>query len=120
MIIEKDGIEYLIMNKKAIIMRYLGNEENVVIPSKIKRYNVTEIANSAFKNCNIKSIIIPRNVTTMGEDAFRYCNSLTIYCEVSHILDGWDKYWNSSSCIVVWGCKNEDILDKRKNKLFKK
>ncbi|MCQ2973294.1 MAG: leucine-rich repeat domain-containing protein [Bacteroidales bacterium] len=39
-------------------------------------YRLTEIQNNAFKNCNLKSIIIPDNVTKIGSEAFS-CKKLT-------------------------------------------
>ena len=55
------------------LVKYLGTDTEVVIPSR-----VTHIGDSAFKNCtSLTSITIPNSVTSIGEDAFCDCTSLT-------------------------------------------
>ena len=49
--------------------------------------NVTGIADQAFQNSNITSIVIPDSVVAIGEDAFRTCTSLTSL-KLSERLDG--------------------------------
>lgn len=45
--------------------------------------SVTEIGDSAFKNCtSLNSIIVPSSVTQIGRSAFQDCSSLnTVYCK---------------------------------------
>ena len=84
-----------------------GNE--IVIPENLFGFTVTEIGDSAFRNCNsIVSVSIPDSVINIGQYAFRDCNSLTIYCEAASKPSDWNSNWNSS-CPVVWNCKNNDI-----------
>ncbi len=60
----------------AIIKEYFGSKD-VVIPSYIKRWPVTEIASSAFYNdVRIESVIIGDKVKTIGSDAFYRCENL--------------------------------------------
>ena len=67
---------------------------------------VTSIGNSAFWECyKLERIKIPMGVTSIGDRAFEYCYILTIYCEAEGQPSGWDEDWNSSSCPVVWGWK---------------
>ena len=55
-----------------ILVYYYGNDENVVLPSGIKRIN-----NNAFAgNTTLKHISIPDSVTSIGESAFDYCINL--------------------------------------------
>ena len=74
---------------------------NMEIPS-----SVTSIGDHAFYGCTgLTSILIPNSVTSIGEYAFYGCTGLTIYCEALKKPNGWDKYWNSFNCKVVWGYK---------------
>lgn len=58
--------------KDGVLVKYHGNEENVVIPE-----NVMEIGESAFYlNSDIKSVVIPKNVKTIGVSAFCSCYNL--------------------------------------------
>ena len=67
--------------KGVSIIDYTGNDENVVIPKKIKvkgiPYLVKKIGKNAFYDCDsIKSITIPDDVKTIEEKAFYDCDSL--------------------------------------------
>ena len=127
--VEKDDIQYVIIDEEAVVTRYVGTSTNVVIPTTIEingnTYDVTSIGdnafyrcsalsitipdsvtsigNYAFYGCSTASITIPNSVTTVGGRVFESCNSLTIYCEVSEKPSGWDDYWNLSNRPVYWG-----------------
>ena len=59
------------------IARYLGTDENVVIPDKIDGKPVTYIAESAFaNNKKIKSIVLPKEIFSVDSNAFQGCSSL--------------------------------------------
>lgn len=86
-------------SNKCWIQEYVGNDTDIVIPSRIcgkpvvgvagflnnKKITsvkipsgVISIENSAFYRCsNLTSIIIPDSVTSIGEDAFGGCSNLT-------------------------------------------
>ncbi len=140
--IEKDGIQYAIVNEKAVVTRYVGTSTNVEIPTTIeikgKIYDVTSIGERAFESCtglqtvtfepnsklksigksafyncsSLTSITIPSSVTSIGKDAFYSCISLTIYCEVSSKPSGWDDYWNPSDRPVYWGINENNFFEK--------
>ena len=64
------------------ISRYIGAEENVVIPSQIDGKTVSAIGNvtgmtGAFEGCtNITSVVIPEGVVEIQDNAFYGCSSL--------------------------------------------
>lgn len=58
------------------IRGYTGDSTEVVVPSEVDGYKVTEIGSSAFKESNITSITIPEGVTEIGYEAFFGCSSL--------------------------------------------
>ncbi|MBR4757704.1 MAG: leucine-rich repeat protein [Bacteroidaceae bacterium] len=66
---ESDGIFDIV---DCVLVDYLGDEENVVIPDGIE-----EIASGAFSGTAIKSVTIPDTVSTIGRDAFFNCPNLT-------------------------------------------
>ena len=58
--------------KDGVLIRYLGKEEHVTIPS-----NVIHIGSGAFWDCkSLVSVVIPNQVKTIGGDAFYYCTKL--------------------------------------------
>lgn len=64
-------------DNKAIITRYTGADNIVVIPSEIDGYEVKEIGGSAFSsNNNLFGVVIPDTVISIGSNAFSNCFSL--------------------------------------------
>ena len=64
-------------NSNAIITKYVGTATDVVIPSKIKTYNVTEINQNVFKgNTSITSVTINENLININANAFYQCTQL--------------------------------------------
>lgn len=86
--LEKDGIYYNASTTEeySLTVTYKSDEfksysGDIIIPDTVivgkKKYAVTAIGSSAFKNCPfLTSINIPTTVRTIGFDAFRGCTSL--------------------------------------------
>lgn len=104
---EKDGIIYVIQNNEAIVTRYVGNDNNVTIPSTLesngKTYEVTSIGKRAFANCNLlTSITLPNNIITIGTGAFFNCTALTtITLESGVTTIGESAFANCTSLIKI-------------------
>lgn len=71
------GFKYSVSGKEAVITGYSGEEKNIVIPATVDGYRVTGIADSAFEDMQIKSVIISDGVTSIGWFAFNGCTELT-------------------------------------------
>ncbi len=73
-----------------IITGYDGSEEDIIIPSSIKGYPVTEIAYGAFMYKSFNSVVIPEGVRIIGSDAFKggRINSIVIPHSVNSIHGG--------------------------------
>lgn len=70
---EKD-YDYDIINEEAVIIDYIGDEQNVIIPATLEGYPVTGIENYAFSEYpSLTSVTIPESVSEIGENAFMYC-----------------------------------------------
>ena len=64
-------------NGTADLLRYIGNDSVVVIPSQIEGYSVTRICDSAFRdNIRITGVTIPAGITEIGAEAFCGCVNL--------------------------------------------
>lgn len=72
-----EGVLYDITNGKASVIGYEGTATRVRIADTYNGAPVTEIYDSAFKNKNIVSVVIPEGVTIIGKAAFADCSSLT-------------------------------------------
>lgn len=57
--------------KRAAIKRYIGRQQDVVVPAQIGEYIVNELKPSAFSNLQIGTVQIPNTVKKLGKDCFR-------------------------------------------------
>ena len=71
--------KYTISNKEVTITEVSTSiSGDIVLPSKLSGYPVTQIGEKAFYDCRkITSITIPDSVTSIGNDAFDNCTGLT-------------------------------------------
>lgn len=61
----------------AILTRYEGEAENIIIPEKVRGLKITVIGEEAFVNeGQLKSIVIPDTVIEIGYGAFMNCDAL--------------------------------------------
>lgn len=112
--IEQNGMQYSVINGKAILHKFIGTDTIVRIPSTIevdnKNYPVTTIETYALERAGSKLeiIYIPENIETIEEKAFEYSHSLVFICEVDSKPNGWDDNWsyNPYGNIIHWGIKN--------------
>ncbi len=98
-VVKQTGITYYIMNGEAIAIDFDESITEVVMPSTVAGYPVTEmraifqgctnltavtlpeglrtIADSSFHNCTkLVSVVIPKGITEIGKAAFGYCYKL--------------------------------------------
>jgi len=69
--------DYIIFDGTVVIIEYLGDNPNVVIPPKIENKQVTEIGGAAFRHFDLlESVIIPNGVTIIEAYAFAGCSLL--------------------------------------------
>jgi|GEM_PF-3181824 len=59
------------------IYKYIGNSEDVVIPSEINGYTITEMDEKIFFRSNVKSVTMPDTVEKIGKWCFAENKSLT-------------------------------------------
>lgn len=69
--------EFKNINGEIVISEYIGNEQNIIIPSETADGKTVErIAKEAFMGTNIENVIIPDTITQIGTAAFMDCTSL--------------------------------------------
>lgn len=98
------------------IKRYTGKSTDVVIPSTIDGYTVTEIYgeawgfDNAFYNCtSIVSITLPETLTTIGAHAFRGCTSLeSIHIPAS--VTSVDNFYDCTSLKTITVDENNTVF----------
>lgn len=73
----EDDYQYVSYAGSAYIQKYLGNDENVEIPSTLNGNTVTTIDDYAFRDSkSLKSVAIPATVTRIDSSAFEGCINL--------------------------------------------
>lgn len=58
------------------VVKYIGDEENVVIPSSVEGSPVVEVEALSFAASKVKSVVIPEGVRRIEEGAFTQCREL--------------------------------------------
>ena len=72
-----DGFFWAKSGQGIVIIKYVGTDTNVVIPTTIANTSISAILSEAFKNCkDIESLYIPKTVTNIGVNAFSGCGAL--------------------------------------------
>ncbi|WP_157832559.1 leucine-rich repeat protein [Geobacillus sp. CAMR5420] len=94
--------EYFVENNEVTIFRYIGTDKDVVIPSTIDGYSVVEIAENAFLNRGIRSVVIPESVKLIGDQAFmgNELTSVVIPGSVTRIGD-WAFFDNDLTSVTI-------------------
>ena len=70
------GFKYIVSGDTATITGYSGEEKQLVIPASVDGYRVVSIADGAFENSDIKSVIISDGISSIGWFAFNGCHAL--------------------------------------------
>ncbi len=73
----------------AVLTRYLGSEDTVVIPGTLGGQRVTAIAAGAFQNCEMSAVILPDTLVTVEEGVFDGCSltTLTLFDNIETVTD---------------------------------
>ena len=87
-------------NGTVSITKYLGNEENVMIPEILDGHEVVAIGSKAFSYCSAATIRIPSSVTEIGKFAFLGCSNL-FYVEIHGDIQNYDGWLNRSITYAV-------------------
>ncbi len=73
--------EYTVLSeteKTCEITKYTGSTADLIIPSQLDGYTVSQIKSYTFIRCaSLKSVILPSSVAKIGDSAFEECISLT-------------------------------------------
>lgn len=77
--VDKNSIGYKVLdNNKCTITSYTGLDSEVILPSSIDGYEVTQIDKNAFQNKNIDILFLPKTIKTVNDNSFINCNIKTI------------------------------------------
>ena len=83
-------------NTGRAILKYLGNDTDVVIPSQLDGVDVSEICDYTFTDCtNLRSVTIPKTVKYITVTTFNVCGTLS-----SIFVDENNQYFSSKDGIL--------------------
>lgn len=75
--IKNGNYEYIVENGSSQLVKYLGSNTSLTIPSSLGGYPVTVIAEKCFNgNKNLQTVSIPSSVKVIGKSAFSLCLNL--------------------------------------------
>ena len=92
------GLVWVSKGNEVTIAGYVGNANELVLPSVINEMTMTSIGDYAFYNCtSLTSIVIPDSVTSIGDRAFYNCTSLTSVTIGNGVTSiGYEAFYNCS------------------------
>ncbi len=97
------GFTYTVTDGYATITGYVGNDTELVIPATVDGYRVTAIADSAFEDSSIKSVIISNGVQSIGWFAFNGCMKLTSVTVPSSVVSiGYSAFGSAGSSLTLY------------------
>lgn len=97
------GFTYTLSDGLATVTGYGGEDTQLVIPASIDGHRVSAIADGAFENSQIKSVIVSDGIETIGWFAFNGCVSLrsvTLPSSVKSI--GYSAFGSAGSGLTVY------------------
>ena len=104
---QKDGIYYNILSEDDKTVEVTSGDVaytgDIIIPSEVNGYSVTQIGKQAFRESTISSVSIPTTVKRISPSAFYQCNGLTsVVIPSKEIIDIGD--------YAFFGCENLTTL----------
>jgi len=107
LIITDDNFVFIYEKEKYILKSYIGNENEITLPTDI---NGCEYTINEFTSFTTTSIILPNSITCIGDFAFRGCSSLTSITIPNSITSiGYCAfYWDGSLINVYYDGTIED------------
>jgi hypothetical protein len=69
-------IREFVVDSDGVLLKYNGEEKNVVVPSEVGGVTVQEISDTVFCESDVTSVELPSSVTSVWWDAFADCLSL--------------------------------------------
>ena len=104
--------EYTLTSEGAVITKYTGTSSNVKIPSSIEGRPVVKIAEYAFSESNVKSVILPDGIKELDWFAFYKCPFLEkIYLPASIISIGYSAFDYCASSLTIY-CPADSYAEK--------
>ncbi len=103
----KCSIEFDETNKTATIIKYLGTEDILELPTEIEKgeikYTITKIEKEAFKDTGIRRIKIPETVKEIGDNAFDNCSYLEeVIIQNDNILIGNNAFTSNDGKVRIY------------------
>ena len=76
-IVSDDDYGYEKINDSWYLAEYTGDETEIVLPTECSMGEIAGIADRAFNNSDLVSVVVPEGYESVGESAFADCESLT-------------------------------------------
>lgn len=98
---------YVQEGANAVITGYTGQDETLVIPSKIDGLPVTAIGDNAFQSKHLKTVVVADGITKIGWFAFRDCPALvSVTLPSSVTVIGYSAFSSDSTALTIYCHRN--------------
>ena len=95
------GFKYYTEDGKTTIISYSGSSSDLIIPASIAGSPVVAIADNAFQNSSLVSVLIPETIESIGWFAFDSCSMLQRVVLSKNITEiGYSAFANCNSLVI--------------------
>ena len=94
--IVKDGFLFYETEEECLLLAYIGEEEEIMLPQKSPGGKEYAIYQYAFAESNLHRVFLPKEMVEIGEKCFMNCNKLQAICYAGDVSE-WKKVKGSSN-----------------------
>lgn len=107
-------LQFTVVNFEITIVKYVGNDTEVNVPSVIQNKTVTGIGESAFEDTVARTVTIPDTVTKIDKNAFSKNSGIQLICSPDSAAEEYAEE-NGFEYVYIQEEEPEDVYEEKKS-----